>query len=248
MVSVLVTATLSIILCSLWIRRGAWRSRWEVGANINIALQGCAIVTMSPWASAALGPHLYRIVGRWNVEDLLGGIFLIVAVMAIIHHGLTRLSHQDQVQALFRSQVLTPVLVGVPLLITTFAIADERYYHDLFPAPVTDIWLGAYWLVLGGLLIYLLTYAGRVLLILRQDGRATLTADLYLAAVALGVLAHALQIGTAWVGVNITLPVWSLLCAGAVGFAYGSARSWHAKISWFVRDPRSGPDPQFRPA
>jgi hypothetical protein len=58
-------------------------------------------------------------------------------------------------------------------------------------------WLGVYWLVLGGLLIYLFTYAGRLLRILRPDPRSKATVDLYLISAAFGVAANLIQMSTA---------------------------------------------------
>ncbi|MCV7399201.1 hypothetical protein H7K24_03410 [Mycobacterium fragae] len=234
MMSALIVATLAAIIYSLWIRRHTWRSRWEAGATLNIALQGCAVLLMSPWASATLGPVLHRMTGRWNVEDLLGHICLIVAVTAIIHHGLARLDHERQLRSLFRRHIEMPLRLGIPLLLAVFIIADEGYHHDLFPAHVSTLWFGAYWLVLGALLIYLFSYAGRVLLILREDPRSTATVNLYLTSAGFGVAATAIQVITAEIGIDTTLPVWLCACLGAIGFAYGSARSWHAKVAWFT--------------
>ncbi|MGH3530622.1 MAG: hypothetical protein ACRDT5_03020 [Mycobacterium sp.] len=242
MMSALITATLAAIFYSLWVRRDTWHSRWEAGASLNIALQGCAVLLMSPWASATLGPPLHHIFGRWNVEDLLGHICLIVAYTAIIHHGLARLADERQLRGLFRRHIEIPLRLGIPLLVAVFIIANEDYHADMFPAHVDTIWLGAYWAVLGGLLIYLLGYAGRVLLILREDSRSTTTVDLYLVSAAFGVAANVIQMSTAWAGIDVTLPVWLCACLGAIGFAYGSARSWHAKVAWFT--PGDTPPPQ----
>lgn len=233
----LIIATLTAIACSLWIRRGTWRSRWEAGATLNIALQGCAVLLMSHWASAALGPPLHRIFGLWNVQHLLGHICWIFAVTAIIQHGLSRLVSEAHERGLLRKYVARPVWIGIPLLVAVFIIADEGHHLDFFAAPVSNIWLGIYWLVLGGLLIYLLTYACRLLLILRPDPRSKATVDLYLISAGFGVAAHLIQIVTAWAGSDgsdVTLPVWICACLGAMGFAYGSARSWQAKVAWFT--------------
>lgn len=229
----LIAITLVAIVYSLWVRRHSWRSRWEAGASLNIALQGCAVALMSPWVSAALGPRLHHTFGRWNVEDLLGHICLIAAVAAIIYHGLSRLDDERQLRGLFRRHIKTPLLLGIPVLVLVFVIADEGYHPDLFPAHVSTVWFGAYWLVLGALLLYLFGYAGRVLLILQKDPRSKATANLYLISAAFGVAATVIQVTTAEAGIDITLPVWLCACLGAIGFAYGSARSWHAKVAWF---------------
>jgi hypothetical protein len=245
MMSVLITATLAAIFYSLWIRRHTWRSRWEAGASLNIALQGCAVLLMSPWASANLGPPLHHICRRWNVEDLLGHVCLIIAVTAVIHHGLARLDDERHLRTLFRRHIETPLQLSVPLLVLVFIIANEGYHPDLFPAHVSTVWFGAYWLVLGSLLTYLFSYACRVLLILRKDPRSRATVDLYLISAAFGVAATLIQVTTAEVGIDITLPVWLCACLGAIGFAYGSARSWHAKVAWLA--PGKYPPPTASP-
>lgn len=229
----LIVVTLAALLCSLWIRRYTWRSRWEAGATRNIALHGCAVLLMSQWAAAALGPLLHRIFGLWNVQHLLGHICWIFAVTAIIRHGLIRLVDETHESELLRKHVTRPLRIGVPLLVALFVIADEGHHLDFFAAPA-DFWLLAYWLVLGALMIYLLSYAGRVLLILRTDPRSTTTVDLYLISAGFGVAASVIQIGTAWAGTDIALSVWLCACLSAIGFAYGSARSWQAKVAWFT--------------
>jgi hypothetical protein len=245
MISALITATLAAIGYSLWVRRHTWRSRWEADASLNIALLGFAVLLLSPWASVALGPRLHRFVGWWNVEDLFGHLCLIAAVTAIIHHGLTRHVDESQAHRLFRRQILVPAWLGVPLLVAVFIIADADYNPDLLPAHIGNLWLSTYWLVLGGTLTYLLSYAGRVLLILRADHRSTGTVDLYLISAAFGVAAIMIPTSTAWVRIDVTLPVWLCACLGAIGFAYGSARSWHAKMAWFTSG--DNPPPQAIP-
>lgn len=73
-----------------------------------------------------------------------------------------------------------------------------------------------------------------MLLILRTDPRSTTTVDLYLISAGFGVAASVIQIGTAWAGTDIALPVWLCACLSAIGFAYASARSWQAKVAWFT--------------
>ena len=241
MMSALIIVTLAAVFYSLWIRRDTWRSRWEADASLNIALQGCAVLLMAPWASETLGPPLHRIFGRWNVEDLLGHICLIAAVTAIIDHGLARLGDEHQWRRLFRRHIATPLWLGIPVLVAVFIVADEGYHPDLFAAHVSTVWCGAYWILLGILLVYLFGYAARVMLIVRKDPRSTATANLYLISAAFGAAATVIQVITAEAGIDITLPVWLCACLGAIGFAYGSARSWHAKVAWFKESNKAPP-------
>jgi hypothetical protein len=246
MMSALIIVTLAAVFYSLWVRRDTWGSRWEADASLNIALQGCAVLLMSPWVSATLGPSLHQIFRRWNVEDLFGHICLIVAVTAIIDHGLARLGDENECRGIFRRHIATPLWLGVPVLVAVFIAADEGYHPDLFPAHVSTLWFGAYWIVLGVLLTYLFGYAARVMLIVRKDPRSTVTANLYLISAAFGVAATVIQVTTAEAGIDITLPVWLCACLGAIGFSYGSARSWHAKVAWFKESSKAtlpGDDP-----
>jgi hypothetical protein len=67
------------------------------------------------------------------------------------------------------------------------------------------------------------------------------TANLYLISAAFGVAATVIQVTTAEAGIDITLPVWLCACLGAIGFAYGSARSWQAKVAWFKESNKAAP-------
>ena len=68
----LIAITLACISWSLWIRRVTWSCRWEVAATLNIALQGIAVILMSPLASETLGHWLHALTGMWNLEDYIG--------------------------------------------------------------------------------------------------------------------------------------------------------------------------------
>ncbi|HZQ32577.1 MAG TPA: hypothetical protein VFB19_12690, partial [Mycobacterium sp.] len=70
--AVLITITLACISWSLWIRRVTWSCRWEVAATLNIAMQGLAVLLMSPWASQTVGVGLHALTGKWNLNAYLG--------------------------------------------------------------------------------------------------------------------------------------------------------------------------------
>jgi hypothetical protein len=186
-----------------------------------------------------MGPSLYRITGLWNLQTMLGHICLIAAIAAISYHVLVRVADDNQLRALLHSHIAAPVRIGVPLLVALFLIAHENYPPDLFSAEVNDVWLMAYWLVGGSLVIYLSSYSGRVLLILRSDPRATTTVDTYLVSAVFGMVASMLQMTAAWTAVDVTPAVWLCACLGVGIFAYGSARSWRAKVAWFTPGNRS---------
>ena len=238
--TVLLVVTLASIAWSLWIRRVTWRCRWEVAATLNIALQGCAVVLMSPPASATLGVALHDLTGKWNLEDYIGHDCYIVAASAIVYNALGRLSDDHAMQTAFKQYVERPATLCIPLLLATFSIGNGAriYRPDFFDVP-TDFWLNMYWLVLCGTLIYLLVFGCRALLVLRKDPRSRRIANLYLVASVCGVIACVVRITTAFVqsiqAVEGGTLVWLFACMCGGGFALASAHAWRQKVRWFER-------------
>ena len=234
----LIAITLGCIGWSLWIRRVTWSCRWEVAATLNIALQGVAVLLMSPWASETLGVGLHALTGMWNLEDYIGHDAYIVAASAVVYNALGRLADDHAMQRTFKAYVERPATLCIPLLLATFSIGNgaKIYKPDFFDVP-TDFWLAVYWTLLCGMLIYLLVYGARALLILRQDPRSRKIANIYLVASASGVLACTVRIITAWVPALQTVEggtlVWIFACGCGAGFALTSAQSWRIKTKWF---------------
>ena len=170
----LIAITLACIGWSLWIRRVTWSSRWEFAATLNIALQGGAVLLMSPWASETLGVALHALTGKWNLEDYIGHDLYIVAASAVVYNALGRLQDDHSLQKSFKQYVEYPATLCIPLLLVTFSLGNgaKIYKADFFQVP-TDFWLNIYWLLLCGILIYLLGYGGRALLVLRQGSAFT---------------------------------------------------------------------------
>ena len=150
-----------------------WTCRWEVAATLNIALQGAAVLLMSPLASETVGHWLHALTGKWNLEDYLGHDCYIVAASAIVYNTLGRLADDDAMQRSFKQYVERPATLCIPLLLVTFSVGNGAriYTPDFFTVP-TDFWLNLYWLLLCGTLIYLLGYGIRATLVLRKDPRS----------------------------------------------------------------------------
>ena len=239
-IGVLIVITLSCITWSLWIRRVTWGCRWEVAATLNIALQGAAVFLMSPFASATIGQGLHRLTGMWNLEDYIGHDCYVVAASAIVYNALGRLQEDDAMQLAFKQYVERPATLCIPLLLATFSVGNGAaiYRPDFFDVP-TDFWLSTYWLLLCGMLIYLLVYGSRALLILRRDPRSRRIANIYLLASASGVVACGIRIITAYVPglqhIERGSLVWFFACTCGAGFALASAHSWRIKTKWFQR-------------
>ena len=236
--TVLIAITLGCIGWSLWIRRVTWSCRWEVAATLNIALQGFAVLMMSPWASETIGQVLYSLTGMWNLEDYIGHDAYIVAASAVVYNALGRLQDDHAMQLTFRQYVERPATLCIPLLLVTFSVGNGAaiYRPDFFEVP-TDFWLNLYWLLLCGTLIYLLGYGSRALLILRKDPRSRRIANVYLIASIAGITACIVRIVTAFVpalqAVEGGTLVWIFACMCGAGFALASAHSWRIKTKWF---------------
>ena len=238
----LLAITIMCIGWSLWIRRVTWTCRWEVAATLNIALQGAAVLLMSPLASETVGPWLHALTGKWNLEDYIGHDCYIVAASAIVYNTLGRLADDDAMQKSFKQYVERPATLCIPLLLVTFSIGNGAriYKPDFFTVP-TDFWLNAYWLLLCGTLIYLLVYGIRATLVLRKDPRSRRIANFYLASSVLGIMACIVRITISFVpdlqttvGSNL---VWLFACLCGAGFALASAHSWRIKTKWFSKVP-----------
>lgn len=242
-VVVLIAITIGCIAWSLWIRRVTWTCRWEVAATLNIALQGLAVLLMSPFASETLGHWLYALTGKWNLEDYLGHDAYIVAASAIVYNTLGRLQEDDAMHASFKQYVERPATLVIPLLLATFSLGNGAaiYRADFFTVP-TDFWLSVYWVLLCGTLIYLLGYGGRALLILRKDPRSRVIANIYLIASCSGIMACLVRLTTTFVPqlqpVERGLLVWFFACACGAVFALASAHSWRTKTKWFNKATR----------
>jgi hypothetical protein len=236
--AVLIAITIACVAWSLWIRRVTWACRWEVAATLNVALQGGAVLLMSPLASETLGHWLHALTGKWNLEDYLGHDLYIVAASAVVYNALGRLQDDHAMQRTFKQYVELPATICIPLLLVAFSLGNGAaiYRPDFFKVP-TDFWLGAYWVLLCGTLIYLLGYGSRALLVLRKDPRSRKIANIYLFASFCGIMACVVRIVTSFVPAlqpveNGTL-VWFFACMCGAAFALTSAHSWRIKTKWF---------------
>ncbi|MGB6150069.1 hypothetical protein [Mycolicibacter algericus] len=249
MTSAFIGATVLVALYSLWVRRETWWSRWEIGITLAIALEVCALVLMSPWASAVLGPTMHSVTRIWNVQQLVGHICFIVAIAANIYHVLPRLADFCRVRPLFRRHVQWPVRLGLVALVAVFITADADYRPDgLSTGNDTGAWAEIYWLLFCGMLIYLSGYATRLLLLVRSDPRARETVELYTASAAFALAGLVAQLSTTWTNADASQLVWPCACISVVIFAYGSARSWQAKAAWFAARTRPVKEPNPPPA
>jgi hypothetical protein len=236
MISVFITATLAVIGYSLWVRRHTWWSRWESAATFAIALEGCSLVLLSPWAAAELSPLLHHCLGLWNVQHVVGGLALIVAVIANIYHMLVRLADPDQVRPLMRKHLQVPLGLGVALLLVSFVNIERGHQPDMFAGLTGNAWLTAYEVAACWIVLFLSGYISRLMLLLRHDPRARRTIKLYLVSMVFAVGACLIAVCSIWARGYAGPAIWACICLSVMIFAYGLARSWQAKTAWFSPD------------
>ncbi|MBU8812243.1 hypothetical protein [Mycolicibacterium goodii] len=237
--AILIAITLICVAWSLWIRRVTWTCRWEVAATLNVALQGLAVLLMSPFASETVGQFLYNLTGKWNLEDYIGHDCYIVAASAVVYNALGRLQDDHAMQQSFKQYVERPATICIPVLLATFSLGNGAavYRPDFFQVP-TDLWLGVYWTILCSVLIYLLVYGARAILILRRDPRSRRIANIYLAASVSGIIACVVRLVTTFMPelqpVENGRLVWVFACICGAVFALASAHSWRIKTRWLT--------------
>ncbi|MEB3022061.1 hypothetical protein [[Mycobacterium] crassicus] len=238
MISVFITTTLAVVVYSLWVRRDTWWSRWEVAATFAVAMEGCALLLLSPWAGYTLAPMLHRYLRLWNVQQLLGTICMIVAVTANTYHMLVRLADPDHVPPIMRKHLLAPLGLSIVMMVATFVKTGRGYEPDMFADLVGDGWQTGYEVAVCAIAIYLSCYLSRLMLLLRHDSRAKKTVNLYLASMMFAVAACLIGFGSIWVDAYAGTAIWACICLSVGIFAYGLARSWQAKQAWFSPEAR----------
>lgn len=234
MSAVFITAALAVVCYCLWVRRDTWWSRWESAATFAIAMEGCALLLLSPWAGHELSPLLHSFLGVWNVQQLVGGLCMIIAIVANINHMLVRLVQPDLVRPLMRKHLLVPLSLGVAVMLVAFVEADYGHQPDMFASMTGDRWVSAYELAIGAISVYLGSYIGRLMLLLRHDPRARTTVALYLASFVFALAACVLVAISIWIRSYLGPAIWGCICLSVGIFAYGLARSWQAKQAWFM--------------
>jgi len=228
---------------SLWIRRVTWSCRWEVAATLNIVLQALAVALMSPFAHETLGRALHSLTGVWNLQAYVGHDCYIVAGSAIVYNAVGRLQDDVAMQKMFTQYVERPATLCIPVLLALFSMsnASREFSRDLFTMP-TDGWLTAYWVVLCGMIVYLLAFGGRALIALRKDPESRRIANIYLFATGSGITACVVRVVTALVPSLQPWEqgrfVWLFACMCGAVFALASGHSWMSRQRWFTKADR----------
>ncbi|MGV0627669.1 hypothetical protein [Mycolicibacter minnesotensis] len=240
-------ATLAVVIHCLWVRRGTWWTHWEASITLAVALEGCSILLMSPWAAQTCRPWVHHILPMWNIQQLAGHLCFIIAMGANCYHVLVRVTPLDRALPWFRRHVVLPLQVLAGVLLVMFIAGDADYRPDGFTTRGENLWQTAYWVTGYLYLAYLSAIAMRLLLVLVTDPRARDTIGFYTASMLLGLAGLTAQVHAVIVNSEDQTVAWALMCLAVMVFAYGSTRSWQGKTAWFDRDP-SPTGPVVRPS
>ena len=211
------------------VRRSTWRIPWERTTTSAIVQLALALVLILPAAEPITGRLFWEVTGRWHVDDLLGHMLELGALVSSNLAGLLRMpSLRQRIVPL----VWHPLVVGTAVLMVLFWRSEVTHNsgHDLFQLQ-HDRWLSAYFMVFCALLAYLGGLNAWVAMAhLRGDPRARPVALTWLVCVGLGggaILGWLLP-WLHWVGWYD----WGRLtmCVAVTLYAVASARSWQRKL------------------
>jgi hypothetical protein len=219
---------------ALWVRRGTWRVPWERTTTSAIVQLGVALVLIAPCTEPVIGRLFWEVAGRWHVNDMLGHMLELGALVATNTAGLMRMPSKRRyiVPLLWH-----PLVVGTAALMILFwrSAVTHNPGHDLFQLG-HDGWLSVYFMFLWALLVY---YGGLnayvALSHLRGDPRAKPVALTWLVCVGLGAGA---MLG--WLLPWLHWTGWYdwgrlTMCLAVALYAVASARSWQRKLNPYRR-------------
>ncbi len=218
----------------LWLRRFAWRSYYDRAATLSVALEGLAILLMTPPIGIRVGVALHQLTGLWHTHYLLAHWLLLAGGTCAIAHFLTRLGNDHAVRIFFRRHVELPVALTLPLMLATFALSSvNRAPTDLLRSP-PDTWLTVYWVIACLMGLHLITCALHCLMILRREQRHRAVADIYILGYIAGLIVIATQLTTMFVERR-----WAATAPLVAGCITITLFAWSATYSWQRRRNRT---------
>lgn len=221
----LTAITLLTIAWSLWIRRHTWVCKWQAATTLSVTLQGVSIVLTSQFTT----PHLAEPFAQWtgitHVDDFAGHIIYLIAMVALVYNTVGRLGTDETLRERFKDHIERPATLIVPMLLATFLLGNGSRRVGEFVRIPHDLWFTAYWILLGGTIVYLLGYGCRALLVLRGDPRQRSASTIYAVVCVWGGIGWAITVCPSFGEIARVF-----VCLCAVGFAVTSARVWAKEV------------------
>lgn len=217
---------LAVVGWALWVRRDAWRSRWDAPMNASIMLQAIATVLDSPSPFVLAGIDV--LVGREYVATVLAEYcYLGSGVLAILAVYKRLLSDQG-IGKFMRTRVRRPVGITAVVMATAFVFSRSAAVptgEHLYLIP-RDRWLTLYLAVYGLTILYLLVVVERGMAKLREQVPDSFDV-FYLLWARFGIAAVSTWLLGLVVDVNTTVRfAWPFAYVSTSFMALGAGRSW----------------------
>lgn len=239
---------ISVLACAeaLWRRRDTWRSRWDAAATAGIALMGIDVILMEPAVSDTLSPVLHCITGLWNMEDLVGHLMHLEALMCILYMALSRLKLTDEERRkMMRTRLELPGILIVSVAVALFVrgVPDEDIGDVVLRDPETM--MSWYWLLMGSAALYLSGNTIWALSIVARNPGGRKPTNVY-------IFACSMSIACVLAGFTdlihpAPLLIWSMIRLELLGYSCAALFSWHYRSRMLARQPKTlqFPDLEF---
>jgi hypothetical protein len=124
------TVALTTTVWAVWVRRGAWRVQWERTTTSAIAQLAVALVLIAPCAEPYTGRLFFVLTGRWHIDNLLGFMLELGALVSSNIAGMMRLPTMRR--------YIDPLL-WFPLVIGTAVLMQLFWHSSVTHNPSHDI-------------------------------------------------------------------------------------------------------------
>lgn len=215
---------------ALWVRRGAWRRRWETYGTVALIADTTGVLLMSQLSGGTFGALLHSTFGYWHLDDYLAHVCFIVGDLAVVGFAMARLAGSETLKRRIWRSTLIPAVIAVFAMLALFtqSTVGDTYVTDFLTDKLPDAWFVYYWVVFVVTALYILSRAATLTLTLRGDRRSTTVATMLLACIigwaiaSLGMLLQAIP-STHHFWSSLT---WLVGMAADIGFAATLAISW----------------------
>jgi hypothetical protein len=214
-----------------WVRRKCWAIPWERPTTSAIVQLMLALVLLAPAAEPVIGRLFWEATGRWHVDDLLG---FMLELGALVSSNIAALMRMPTMRRYTQPLLWHPLVIGTAVQMQLFWQSPVTHNpgHDIFALPHHH-WLTMFF----GLQCLLLGYFSGInawcaITHLRGDPRSRPVALVWLVCIGLGA------------GAMLDLVITSLgwqwfndgygrlaMCAAVTIYAISSARSWQRKLA-----------------